>query len=108
MRGDVYRLPRPRGIVGHEHDGARYAVVLQSDDLAALSTVIVAPTSTRAHEATFRPEVRVRGDVTRVLVEQMTAVSPERLGELVGHLGPEEFQQVTQAMRRVLALDLPW
>ena len=33
VRGDVYRLRAARDAVGHEQQGPRYAVVLQSDDL---------------------------------------------------------------------------
>jgi mRNA interferase MazF len=43
VRGDLYRLRAPRNATGHEQQGARYAVVLQSDAMAALSTWIVAP-----------------------------------------------------------------
>jgi mRNA-degrading endonuclease toxin of MazEF toxin-antitoxin module len=35
-------------------------------------------------------------------------VDPTRLGRLVGRLTPEEMKEVDAAMRRVLALDLPW
>lgn len=107
MRGDVYRLPSPRGVVGHEQHGARYAVALQSDDLP-LSTLIVAPTSASAAPARFRPEITVRGATTRVLVEQLTAVDPQRLGARVGTLSGEELADVAGAVRRVLSLDLPW
>ncbi|HEX8157242.1 MAG TPA: type II toxin-antitoxin system PemK/MazF family toxin [Solirubrobacteraceae bacterium] len=43
---------------GHEQHGARYAVVVQADELLGLSTVLVSPTSTRARAATFRPGSR--------------------------------------------------
>ena len=65
MRGEVYRLRSPRGAQGHERAGARYAVVVQSDVLP-LSTWLVAPTSTSARAATFRPEVSIEGCLTRV------------------------------------------
>lgn len=104
MRGDVYRLrdnPRARG---HEQRGARYAVVLQSDALLA-STVLAAPTSASARAASYRPEVRLNGTPTRVLVEQLQAVDPEsRFGERAGRLAPEELRQVDAAVRLVLGL----
>jgi len=55
-------LRSPRGAQGHEQSGVRYAVVVQSD-LLPLSTWLVAPTSTSARGATFRPEVSI--DVAR-------------------------------------------
>jgi mRNA interferase MazF len=64
---------------GREQSGARHAVVVQSD-LLPLSTLLVAPTSTSARPASFRPEIVVAGRATRVLVEQTAAVDPTRLG----------------------------
>lgn len=103
MRGDVHRLKSPRASRGHEQRGPRFAVVVQSDALP-LSTLLVAPTSTSARAASFRPEIELDGTPTRVLVEQTTAVDPERLGEHVGHLGFNELRQVEAALRLVLEL----
>lgn len=105
MRGDLYRLKAPRDARGHEQDGRRYALVLQSDDLP-LSTWIVAPTSTGRRAASFRPEVEIDGIRTRVLVEQLAAVDPEaRLGEFAGRVSAEEMQEVDAAVLAVLGLD---
>ena len=103
MRGDVYRLKAPRDTRGHEQGGNRYAIVVQSD-LLPLSTWLVAPTSTSARPASFRPEIEVQGKTTYVLVEQTAAVDPERLGELVGHLSRHELAAVDGALRTVLHL----
>lgn len=104
VRGDVYRLRAPRGARGHEQRGARFAVVVQSDDLMALSTVLVAPTSASAAAATFRPCVEIDGEPTRVLVEQTTAVDPTRLGRPAGRLGAPEIARVDDALSLVLGL----
>ena len=103
MRGDVHRLKAPRGSRGHEQRGPRCAVVVQSDSLP-LSTLLVAPTSTSARAASFRPEILLDGTTTRVLVEQTAAVDPTRLGEVIGHLGFDELRQVDAALRIVLEL----
>ena len=103
MRGEVYRLGAPKDVRGHEQSGARYAVVVQSDQLP-LSTWLVAPTSTSARAATFRPEVEVAGRTTRVLAEQVAAVDPQRLGDSVGYLTHEELRRVDAALRVVLEL----
>lgn len=102
MRGDVYRLRAPRDTRGHEQQGRRFAVVVQSEDLEALSTWLVAPTSTSARAATFRPEVEVNGTRTKVLVEQTSAVDPSRLGERHGQLTFSEMRAVDAALRVVL------
>lgn len=103
MRGEVFRLHAPRGSRGHEQSGSRYAVVVQSDQLP-LSTWLVAPTSTSARPASFRPEVEVGGHSTRVLVEQTAAVDPGRLGKSVGYLNLEEMRRVDAALRIVMDL----
>src|SRR3954470_7754854 len=102
-RGDVYELRAPRGARGGEQRGNGYAVVVQSD-LLPLSTWLVAPTSTGAREATFRPGVSIEGRRTRVLAEQTSAVDPQRLGESAGHLSFDELRQVDAALRLVLGL----
>jgi len=105
VRGDLYRLKAPKGAHGHEQAGARYAVVLQSDDVP-LSTWIVAPTSTGRRAASFRPEITIEGAKTRVLVEQLAAIDPEvRLGDFAGRLNSDEMHQIDQALQAVLALD---
>lgn len=103
MRGDVLRLRSPRASRGHEQTGTRFAVVVQSDHLP-LSTLLVAPTSTSAQPATFRPEVKISGQTTRVLVEQTASVDPSRLGEPAGRLTLAEMQEVEAALRILLGL----
>lgn len=103
LRGDVVALRLPKG-TGPEQQGERYGVVVQADELLPRSVVIVAPTSRSARAASFRPEVRVVGEPTRVLVEQIGAVDVSRLGALVGHLSPEEVWGVDEALLTVLGL----
>ena len=102
-RGDVYRLRLRRG-TGHERHGPHYGVVVQADALLRLSTVLVAPASTSALPASFRPEIDVAGSTTCVLVEQVGAVDASRLGDLVGHLTAEERWGVDLALATVLDL----
>mgnify|MGYP000241635096 CR=1 FL=1 len=104
VRGEVVRLRIPRGTGGSEQRGARYAVVVQADELLALSTVLVSPTSTAAPPRSFRPTIELSGSPTRVLVEQTTAVSPERLGESVGRLTASELRDVDAALALVLGI----
>lgn len=99
----LHALSTPRASHGDEQRGPRYAVIVQSDALP-LSTLLVAPTSTSACAASFRPEIVVNGTTTRVLVEQASAVDPTRLGEQVGYLGFNELRQLDAALRIVLEL----
>jgi mRNA interferase MazF len=104
VRGEVLRLPARRTARGHEQRGARYAVVVQADEFLALSTTIVAPTSTSARPASFRPTITIGGQETRVLVEQTTAVDPQRLGRSAGRLEAHELRAVDEALGLILGL----
>jgi mRNA interferase MazF len=65
---------------------------------------LVAPTSTSARSASFRPQVEIAGRTTRVLTEQTTAIDPSRLSENAGHLTFDELRRVDAALRLVLDL----
>jgi mRNA interferase MazF len=104
VRGEVFRLPAPRGARGHEQRGARYAVVVQADEFLGLSTVLVAPTSASALPASFRPTIDLEGSETRVLVEQTTVVDPERLGRSAGRLSASELRSLDESLALVLGL----
>ncbi|GAA2525235.1 type II toxin-antitoxin system PemK/MazF family toxin [Pilimelia columellifera] len=108
MRGEVYELSRPKDVLGHEQRGERYAVVVQASELAALSTWIVCPTSTRAQPASFRPVIDFGAGETLVMVDEMTVISPpSRLGRQVGYLpaGGPEMRAIDAAIAVVLNLD---
>lgn len=103
LRGDVYRFKLPKA-VGHEQRGDRFGVVVQADEFLPRSVVLVVPTSRSARAASFRPEVEISGDTTKVLVEQVGAVDVTRLGKLSGHLSREELWGVDEALATVLGL----
>jgi len=103
VRGDVYRF-RPHDAHGHKQSGARYAVVVQSNDLM-LSTLLVAPTSTSARPTVFRPRVDLLGQPTLILVEQTTVVDPQtELGDFSGRLNAHESSDLEQALHLVFGL----
>jgi mRNA interferase MazF len=77
---------------------------VQADEFLDLSTILVAPTSTRALAASFRPTVDLVGTKTRVLVEQTTVVDPQRLGRPAGRLEPHELRAVDEALMLILGL----
>ncbi|MEA2183198.1 MAG: mRNA interferase MazF [Solirubrobacteraceae bacterium] len=104
VRGEVFRLPPKRETRGHEQRGARYAVVVQADEFLDLGTTLVAPTSTSARPASFRPAISLDGVDTRVLVEQTTVIDPQRLGVSVGRLDARELRAVDEALGLMLGL----
>lgn len=92
--GEVYRLPA-RG-KGHEQRGRRYAFLLQPDWLA-LSTWLVAFTSTSARQTSFRPSVEIGGCGTLVMCDEApTGADDERLEDFVGRT-PEIVSWITWA-----------
>jgi mRNA interferase MazF len=100
----VFRLRAPRGTRAREQRGARFAVVVQADELLPLSTVLVAPTSTAAPPRSFRPSIELAGSRTRVLVEETVAVAPDRLGKSAGRLSAQELRAVDAALAVVFGL----
>ena len=104
IRGDVHEISLPRRR-GHVQQGGCYAVIVQADDLQALSTVIVSPTSRSAVPASFRPAISVGGQETRVLCEMTRAVDLRSLGDRVGHLSLDELADVEEALELILGLN---
>lgn len=102
-RGDIVRLSPPKGD-GREQQGSRFGVVLQSDALAPLSTVLVALTSQSAMQTRFRPIITVGRESTRVLVEQLAAIDVRRANERVGRVSVEEMWAIDDALALVVGL----
>jgi mRNA interferase MazF len=109
VRGDVHAITMPRGRGrgrGRVQHGARYAVIVQADDLLRLSTVVICPTSTSAPSASFHPEIDVGSQRTLVLCEMVGAVDARNLGAHAGHLSYDELRAVDDALS--LVLDIGW
>jgi len=79
-------------------------VIVQTDDLLALSTLVICPTSTSAPPASFHPEIDLDGEPTRVLCEMIGAIDARNLGHQVAHLGYDELRAVDDALLLVLGL----
>ncbi len=104
VRGDVVRLASPRRARGHEQQGIRPGVVVQADELLALSTVLIAPTSRSAAAATFRPMIELEGVSTRVLTDQLRVIDAQAVKESLGHLSHGEMAALDDALALVLGL----
>lgn len=104
VRGDVHAITLP-GKRGHVQQGRRYAVIVQADDLLALSTVVICPTSRSAFPASFHPQITLQDQPTQVLCEMVGAVDARALGEQIAHLGLDDQRALDDALQ--LVLDLP-
>src|ERR1700733_7609673 len=103
LRGDIHEFRPARG-TGHEQHGQRYGVIVQANELLPRSVVLVAPTSHSARPASFRPEIDLLGQTTRVLAEQVGAIDASRLGDLVGHVTPAKKWGTDEALLTFLGL----
>ena len=93
----------PRG-TGHEQGGRRFGVVVQAGEMLPRSVILIAPTSRSARPASFRPEIQIDGESTRVLVEHVGAVDVGRLGKRVGQVSTREIWGIDEALKTVLGL----
>ena len=84
--------------------GRRFAVIVQADDLLALSTIVVCPTSTSTPAASFHPEVTIGDERTRIMCEMVGAVDARALGSHIAHLTFDEMRSVEDALELVLDL----
>ncbi len=103
LRGDIHELRMPRG-QGLGQRGRRFGVVVQANEFLPRSVVLVAPTSRSAKPASFRPEIDLLGENTRILVEQVGAVDAGGLGDLVGRVTPQQQWGIDEALLTVLGL----
>jgi mRNA interferase MazF len=103
FRGAVCEIKAAPGARGHEQQGRRLAVVIQSDRFPT-STVTVALTSASAGAAVYRPEIELDGKSTRILTDQVYSVAPERLGDFKGALETDELADLDRALMLKLGL----
>ncbi|SFS69647.1 type II toxin-antitoxin system PemK/MazF family toxin [Saccharopolyspora flava] len=97
FKGAVCEIKAMPGARGHEQQGRRYALIIQSGRFST-STITVAMTSTSAGEAIYRPVIELNGSKTRILTDQIYSVSPDRLGSFEGSLGSAELADLDRAL----------
>ncbi|MFD6416600.1 type II toxin-antitoxin system PemK/MazF family toxin [Streptomyces sp. NPDC060194] len=103
FRGAIHVIKALPGAQGHEQQGQRYCVVIQSDRFTT-STVTVALTSTGVGPAVYRPEIELDGKATRILTDQIYTVAPSRLGDFKGALDGDELADLDRALMLKLGL----
>jgi len=102
-RGDVHVVTLSRQ-AGHELAGRRYGVVVQSEAVGILSTVVIAPTSTRTEPNNFRPEIDLLGRRTAVVTDHLRVIDRRKVGRRVHRLSSSELRAVDDALKLVLGL----
>ena len=105
MRGDVYRLKRPRSAQGHEQQGERYAVVVQANAYDHLSTWLMAPTTTKSFGSMIHPTIELLGQDVRVLVAHPPQSTRSASVTSWRTRDPEELMEISVALRAFLDLE---
>lgn len=103
QRGEIFSL---EGIGALENMSVdqRFVVILQSDAMLPRSSVLVAPTSFIAQNASFRPEVVIGAKNAKVLVEQVAVIDVQMLRNSVGTVTMEELWSIDEALAVVFGL----
>lgn len=105
IRGAVYRVDLGDAKRGHEQRGRRLGLVISPADMPwSVATII--PTSTKAQPATFRPELEIAGERTRMLVDQIRTVDTDYIHDLVHYCTRDQMMEVEHALTFYLGLGL--
>ncbi len=103
-RGDVFRVSFQGS--NNELRGPHYAVVVADYPFTLLSTIIIVPFSSHARPASYHPETTINGTRTRALVEQVAAISRDRLREPLGSLaGTAVMDEIDDYLRQALGFE---
>lgn len=103
FRGSIHEVRALPGARGHEQQGNRFGVVIQSDWFAS-SVTTIAMTSTSAGAAIYRPTIELDGTITRILTDQIFSVADSRLGDFKGALDAHELGALDRALMLKLGL----
>ncbi|MEV5930105.1 type II toxin-antitoxin system PemK/MazF family toxin [Streptomyces cellulosae] len=100
----MYRVDLGDAKRGHEQKGKRLGVCLGIGPVG-WSTVVMAPTSTSAQNAIFRPRLTIAGESTLVLIDQVRSLDVRYVfGDPVDHLTGTDVAQVDYALGMFLGL----
>jgi mRNA interferase MazF len=109
-RGEVWLLDLGQPKDDHEQAGRRPAVILQTDDLSVLSTVVIVPLTTQSKRAGFANTVWIpakeagQGCDSVALCHQIRVLDRRKLIRRIGELAPERLSEIEVAVAFVLGL----
>jgi mRNA interferase MazF len=90
--------------VGHEIQKTRPCLIVSPDELnRTVSTVIVAPMTTRGPDVQWRVPCRFQGKTGRIVLDQMRTVDKTRLLKRLGLISPRTQIEVLEALRNMFA-----
>lgn len=89
--------------VGHEIRKSRPCVVVSPDEMnAALSTIIIAPMTTKSHDYPTRAQITFEGKSGWIVLDQMRTVDRKRLLKKLGRITLNAVQEVKNIIREML------
>jgi mRNA interferase MazF len=104
MRHDVW-LVSLDPTIGKEIKKTRPCVVVSPDEMSALSTVIVAPLTSKAFEFPVRIESKFQGKDGLILLDQIRTVDKRRLTKKLGVLDRRTARKVCDTLTEMFVYD---
>jgi mRNA interferase MazF len=105
-RGQIYFIRSNRKEQGSEMWGDRQAVIVSCDELAETSPTVQLCYVTTRPKKDLPTHFITEGGLkpSTVICEQVSTVSTDRVGELIGECSPEEMHLLDQCLRKSLGL----
>jgi mRNA interferase MazF len=89
--------------IGHEIQKTRPCVIISPDEMNAhISTLIIAPMTTKAHEYPTRIPVTFQGKKGWIVLDQIRTIDKERIIKKLGTLRPAEITEVKKILSEML------
>lgn len=88
---------------GKEIHKMRPCVVVSPEEMASLSTIIVAPMTTKGFDYPFRVGCRFQGKSVLILLDQIRAVDKSRLAKRLGVISKSVQQELSLRLQEMFA-----
>ena len=86
--------------VGSEIRKTRPCVIISPDEMNRyLSTVIIAPMTSKSRSYPTRVEIRHKKQVGWVVIDQIRTIDKQRVLKVLGNLTPDEIKKVKEIIR---------
>ena len=84
--------------VGSEIRKTRPCIVISPDEMHRLSTVIIAPMTSKGFDFLFRPKIRFQDKDSLVLLDQIRTVDKQRLIKKIGTVDAAKAQEIAEVL----------
>ena len=91
--------------IGHEVKKTRPCLIISPDEISALSTVIVAPLTSKGFEFPIRVKCKFQSKDGLILLDQIRAVDKKRLIEKLGIIDKKISRKVSDVLVEMFAFN---